>query len=272
MAIDFESGGDRCVEVPNTPGGTGSEIPMGSATTSHLVRHPDPRRAGAYSLFINTAGRPRANPERRTSPRPAGGVLQTEQQTTNDHLMAAVLESLERMLDVYREKCLTQSAEIDRLKQAMEDTMIPSVRAPVAAKTPLSSRAPVAAKTPPSSQSTTVAHAPTGALDTSLPFCSHASRLYIDEIAEELEAVLEKNEQLERAVARLQRRLDVEEEWREAAMEFMEIDTRIHKIVGVDGGGKRKKKLKGSLSAASASLREALIKTRCLEKSLRKAL
>jgi hypothetical protein len=186
--------------------------------------------------------------------------------------MAAVLESLERMLDVYREKCLTQSAEIDRLKQAMEDTMIPSVRAPVAAKTPLSSRAPVAAKTPPSSQSTTVAHAPTGALDTSLPFCSHASRLYIDEIAEELEAVLEKNEQLERAVARLQRRLDVEEEWREAAMEFMEIDTRIHKIVGVDGGGKRKKKLKGSLSAASASLREALIKTRCLEKSLRKAL
>ena len=55
-------------------------------------------------------------------------------------------------------------------------------------------------------------------------------------------------------------------------MEFMEIDTRIHKIVGVDGGGKRKKKLKGSLSAASASLREALIKTRCLEKSLRKAL
>lgn len=243
----------------------------GPRTWSDTQTQDEPARTLYLSIPSGVLART-PNPEPRTpnaerlprprSKAPGGAVLQTERRTTNDHLMAAVLESLERMLDVYREKCLTQSAEIDRLKQAMEDTMIPSVRAPVAAKTPLSS------------QSTTVAHAPTSALDTALPFCSHASRLYIDEIAEELEAVLEKNEQLERAVARLQRRLDVEEEWREAAMEFMEIDTRIHKIVGVDGcgGGKRKKKLKGSLSAASASLREALIKTRCLEKSLRKAL
>lgn len=109
--------------------------------------------------------------------------------------MSRVVESLEVMLDVYRQKCVTQSAEIERLKQSMEESLIHAVRVPAKPAAGSTKAAPRA--------------------DSTLPTSSHsASRMYLEEIAEELERVLEKNEQLERGMARLQRRLDVEEAWR----------------------------------------------------------
>lgn len=191
-----------------------------------------------------------------------------------DHslVMSPILDSLERMLDVYREKCITQSKEIERLKQAMEDTLIASVRggpSPASATSTATARAPPAGTTA----------APTAVTTPAI----HVSRAYIDELADELDAVLMKNEQLERDVARLQRRLGVEEEWRAAAMEFMEIDARIHKIVNVEGGSLTSSPTKSSSfrkktgrrhggSSIGKALRDALAKTRCLEKSLRAAL
>ena len=129
--------------------------------------------------------------------------------------MSRVLESLEVMLDVYRQKCVTQSAEIERLKQVMEESLIQAVRVPEKTPVPSTKGAPFAAPVAPISNPT-------------------ASQMYLDEIAEELESVLEKNERLERGMARLQRRLDAEEAWRAAVVEFMEVDKRIHESAGFD--------------------------------------
>jgi len=159
-----------------------------------------------------------------------------------------VLESLEKMLEVYRDKCITQSAEIERLKQAMEDSLIASVRATTTAVKP--PRDP----TPP-------VRSP-----------QRTSRGYVDQIAEELESMVMKNERLERDVARLQRRLDVEEEWRVAAMEFMEMDSRIHRLAACEecySSLRKKQEVCQGGSSYQRALRAALAKTRNLEKSLR---
>jgi hypothetical protein len=172
--------------------------------------------------------------------------------------MSRVVESLEVMLDVYRQKCVTQSAEIERLKQSMEESLIHAVRVPAKPAAGSTKAAPRA--------------------DSTLPTSSHsASRMYLEEIAEELERVLEKNEQLERGMARLQRRLDVEEAWRTAVMEFMEVDERMHEMVRFEkaspkrASARDKSKKTGGPPMAShqSALRAALAKTRRLERSVR---
>ena len=177
------------------------------------------------------------------------------------------------MLDVYRQKCITQSAEIERLKEAMEDALIGSVRAPP----------PTATGT----RNASVGPAPS-TVSSDPKLTVNTSKEYLDEIADELESVLVKNELLEREVAKLQQRLDMEEAWRAAAMEFMELDTRIHAIAGINMtpdfsipsmrtsiSAVKKKKSKGGLPPTAGyheALRDALAKTKRLEKSLRAAL
>lgn len=175
--------------------------------------------------------------------------------------MSRVLESLEVMLDVYRHKCVTQSAEIERLKQSVDDSLIQAVRVPGNASASSTKGAPCAVPAAP----------------TSNPSASH---IYVDEIAEELESVLEKNERLERGMARLQRQLDAEEAWRAAVMEFMEVDERMHEMADFEKKSSKrtsarcKSKAEQGVRSASyqAALRDALAKTRRLEKSLRTSL
>ncbi len=175
--------------------------------------------------------------------------------------MSRFVESLEVMLDIYRQKCVTESAEIERLKQSMEESLIQAVRVPSKAAAAASKAAPCAVPTAPASN----------------PIASHG---YLDEIAEELESVLEKNERLERGMARLQRRLEAEEAWRTAVMEFMEVDNRMHEMASFEREpskmrsprGKSKKGGGAPPASYQSVLRDALAKTRRLEKSLRTAL
>lgn len=109
-----------------------------------------------------------------------------------------VLESLEKMLDMYRQRCFNQSAEIQALKQALRGT-IPAKRSSHGER--------VRSKYVPSSS------------------------CYIDDMAEELDQALERNEHLEEDITRLHNRLQIEQEWRYAAMEWMESDRRMHKRI-----------------------------------------
>lgn len=108
-----------------------------------------------------------------------------------------VLESLEKMLDMYRQRCFHQSAEIEALKQAIG--MIPAKRITRPSK--------------------------------AMAAPGYVTSRYIDEMAEELQKVLERNDQLEEDISRLQKRLEIEQEWRYAAMEWMESDRRMHKHI-----------------------------------------
>ena len=55
---------------------------------------------------------------------------------------------------------------------------------------------------------------------------AHSSHL--NEVVEDLERLLRKNEELEKHIERLAQRLQVEEEWRATALAWMESDQRIH--------------------------------------------
>lgn len=112
-----------------------------------------------------------------------------------------VLENLEKMLDMYRQRCCHQSAEIAALKQALGSIPIK--------------------RHDPTSDPTRTSHG----------YKNGSSKHYIDHIADELEQALERSERLEVDVTRLHKRLQVEQEWRYAAMEWMESDRRMHKHI-----------------------------------------
>jgi hypothetical protein len=149
-----------------------------------------------------------------------------------------VLESLEKMLDMYRQRCSTQNAEIEALKQAIGT--IPAKRI----TRPSKSRA-----------------AP-----------EYVTSRYIDEMAEELHQALERNDQLEEDISRLQKRLQIEEEWRYAAMEWMESDRRMHKhiskVLCTGTYGEEQRDGPGMYSSYQKCLNKVMEKSRELDKKV----
>lgn len=171
----------------------------------------------------------------------------TQEQNKN----RTILESLEKMLDVYRQRCLNQSAEIAALKEAMGS--ISATGEPDCGTFCLKREKALQRGSPTKRDHFTI------------------SSCYIDDIADELDSALARNQMLDEKIAHLQKRLHVEQEWRNAAMEWMESDRRMHKhiskVLNPDNSNDSTKK-NPIYASYQQSLHKVLEKSRELEQRM----
>lgn len=117
-------------------------------------------------------------------------------QRVGGHHTSRVIESLEKILNMYRQKCVDQNEIIASLKdqvRVLSENM--SIKAQPRKKTNESRESPTSA--------------------------------YIQDLVENFEVLRRENEVLEAELRRVKKRLDIEEEWRIATLAWLESDWRV---------------------------------------------
>ncbi len=111
------------------------------------------------------------------------------------HHTSRVLESLEKILNMYRQKCVDQNATIASLKDQVRLLSENSINTQLRKDTRVSDAIP--------------------------------SSAYIQDLVDNFEVLRRENEVLEAELKRVKKRLDVEEEWRTATLAWLESDWRV---------------------------------------------
>ncbi|KAI8105148.1 hypothetical protein M9435_000318 [Picochlorum sp. BPE23] len=114
------------------------------------------------------------------------------------HHTSRVLENLEKILNMYRQKCVDQNATIASLKDQVRLL----------------------------SENSTIKTQKETHESREIP-----SSVYIQDLVDDFEVLRRENEALEAELRRVKKRLDIEEEWRSATLAWLESDWRVQKFV-----------------------------------------